>query len=386
VRREGLAALGSEVESLRLDARRQEIEEAALTRIHAIADPAEVADPAYREGLRAAVSSAISYAFEALERGGEQAPPPPPALLAQARLAARVGVGLDTVLRRYFAGYTLLGDFLAREAEAGRLPAAPEPLMRSLSTIFDRLIAAVSEEYEREASASPDSAAQRRTERVSALLAGEPVDPGELAYELDAWHTAALIAGPGCERAARELVGKLDCRLLLVSREAGLLWLWLGSRRALPSTELARLAVELPERLSFAIGEPGHGLAGWRFSHRQAVAALPIAQRGPDPVVRYVDVALLAATLNDELLCAALKRAYLDPIEDGRDGGKVARQTLRAYFQAGRNISSAAALLRASRNTVTLRLRAIEEQLGRPLSLCGVELEVALGLEALGAI
>jgi len=370
----------------RLDERRPEIEEAALTRIYAIADPAKIADPAYREGLRASVSAALSYAFEALERGGERAPPPPPALLAQARLAARVGVGLDTVLRRYFAGYTLLGDFLAREAEAGRLPATPEPLMRGLATIFDRLIAAVSEEYEREASASPDSAARRRAERVSALLAGELVDPSELAYDVDAWHTAALVAGPGSERAIRELLAGLDRRPLLVGQEDGTLWLWLGGREALASAELAHAAAELPERLSLAIGEPGHGLAGWRFSHRQAAAALPIALRGPDPVIRYVDVALLASTLNDELLCAALKRAYLDPIEDGRDGGRIARQTLRAYFEAGRNVSSAAAILRASRNTVASRLRAIEEQLGRPLSSCAAELEVALSLEGLRAV
>jgi len=366
-----------------LEAQRPEIEAAAIARIDAIADPGEVADPAYLQGLRAAVDAALSYAFDALDSGGEDAPPPPPVLLAQARLAARVGVGLDTVLRRYFAGYTLLGDFLAREAEAGRLPAESDPLMRSLATVFDRLVAAVSEAYEREASATPDSAARRRAEEVEALLAGEPVDLSELAYELDAWHIAALVAGPGCKGWIRELADGLDRRALIVGREDATAWLWLGSRQALSSAKLADLAAELPERLSLAIGEPGHGLAGWRLSHRQAAAALSIAQRGPERLCRYADVALLAATLNDKLLCAVLKRTYLDPIEHGRDGGRIARETLRAYFQAGRNVSSAAAILRASRNTVGSRLRAIEEQLGRPLSSCGTELEIALDLEAL---
>lgn len=258
--------------------------------------------------------------------------------------------------------------------------------MHGLATIFDRLIAAVSEAYEREASASPDTAAQRRAERVGALLAGEPVDPSELAYELDAWHTAALVAGPGCELAVRELTADLDSRALIVDREKETAWLWLGSRRALPSAELARLAAELPERLSLAIGEPGRGLASWRLSHRQAAVALPVALRGPDPVVRYVDVALLASALNDDLLLTTLKRAYLEPIERGRDGGRIARQTLRAYFEAGRNVSSAAAILRASRNTVASRLRAIEEQLDRPLSSCAAELEVALDLETLTTV
>jgi len=365
-----------------LEARRPEIEEAALTRIHAIADPTEVADPAYREGLRASVSAALSYAFEALEQGGDHTPPPPPALLAQARLAARVGVGLDTVLRRYFAGYILLGDFLAREAEAGRLPATPEPLIRGLATIFDRLVAAVSEAYEDAASASPDSAARRRAEQVEALLAGEQVDPSEIAYELDAWHTAVLVKGPGCERWICELTDDLDRRALIVGREDEVAWLWLGGRRKLASAEVLRLVSEQPpERLSVAIGEPGYGRAGWRLSHRQAAAALPAAQRDEGAVTCYADVALLVSALSNELLLTTLRRAYMEPIERSRDRGRTARRTLRAYFQAGRNVTSAAAILRANRNTVASRLGMIEQQLGRPLSSCGAELEVALELD-----
>ena len=63
--------------------------------------------------------------------GARREAPVPVALLAQARLAARVGVSLDAVLRRYFAGYTLLGDFLIEEARALGLP--PEQLSDLLS-------------------------------------------------------------------------------------------------------------------------------------------------------------------------------------------------------------------------------------------------------------
>ena len=44
-----------------------------------------------------------------LEAGERRTPVVPPALLAQARLDARDGVPLDTVLRRYFAGNALFG-------------------------------------------------------------------------------------------------------------------------------------------------------------------------------------------------------------------------------------------------------------------------------------
>jgi DNA-binding PucR family transcriptional regulator len=59
----------------------------------------------------------------------------------------------------------------------------------------------------------------------------------------------------------------------------------------------------------------------------------------------------------------------------------VDRETLRAYFAAGRNISSAAAALSVHRDTVSNRLRAIEAKIGRPPDACAADLELALRLE-----
>ena len=42
--------------------------------------------------------------------------------------------------------------------------------------------------------------------------------------------------------------------------------------------------------------------------------------RGPEPFVRYVDVALLAAVLQDDLLATSLRKLYLEPLEAERDG------------------------------------------------------------------
>ena len=44
-------------------------------------------------------------------------------MLAQARSAARNGVSLDTVLRRYFAGYSLLGAEIAKAVTSASYPA-----------------------------------------------------------------------------------------------------------------------------------------------------------------------------------------------------------------------------------------------------------------------
>ena len=366
----------------RLRARRGEIEEALLTRTYAIADPSEIADPEYAQGLRAAVSAALEYAFEGIERGEERVPPVPTVLLAQARLAARNGVPLDTVLRRYFAGYSLLSYFIVEEVGDGDLMRGPE-LQRQLASqaaLFDRLLAAISEEHMRESETLHLSSEQRRTERVERLLAGELVETSGLTYEFGGWHLGLVASGAGAERAIRELAAGTDCRLLLLRREEEMLWAWLGARQRIDPAEPSRSASRPDADSVLAIGEPGEGLAGWRLTHRQAAAALTIARRGGEATVRYADVALLASVLQDDLLAISLRQLYLAPLEEGRDDGALLRRTLLSYFEHERNAASAAAALGVTRQTVNNRLRMIEEKIGRPIGRCASELEIALRL------
>lgn len=371
----------------RLQERRPEIEQAALTRVYAIAEPVEAADPLYADGLRSAVSAALDYGFAAIEHGDRQAAAPVPvSLLAQARLAARAGVSLDTVLRRYFAGYTLFGDFLVQEAEGHvELTGAElKRLLRTQATYFDRLVVAVSEEYGREAGNRPAGSQQRRASLVKRLLAGDLADTSSLGYELEAVHVGLVMSGDGAPEAVGALAQALERRLLLVPGGGGIAWAWLGGRSAPDFGELERLAATLlPGNVVLTLGEPAEGLAGWRFTHRQAMAALPVAVRGGGPFVRYREVALLAAVLQDELLVASLCRLYLEPLEEQGDEGGPLQETLRAYVAAHRNTSSAAAKLGASRNTVAARIASIEGRLGRPIASCAADLEVALSLAAL---
>lgn len=368
----------------RLRARRGEIEQAILTRVHAISDPTEVSDPAYAEGLRAAVSAALDFGLDGIERGEVRPPAVPIALLAQARVAARNAVSLDTVLRRYFAGYMLLGDFLIEEANPLR-GVELQRLLRAQSTLLDRLLTAVAEEHSRECANRPDSAERRRAEQVERLLGGELLDAAELSYELEGSHLGVVANGPGATTALRRLAPSLDRRLLLVRRERGTVWAWLGGRRGLDPHELgSHLTASWPAQVALALGEPAEGLDGWRLSHRQASAALSVALRGKESIVRYAEVAMLAGALQDELLATSLHQIYLAPLRRERDGGETAKDTLRAYFAAQRNVSSAAGALGVSRRTVSSRLRAIEEILGRSLDRAGTELETALRLDELG--
>lgn len=329
------------------------------------------------------MAAAIEYRLEVLEGGERQAPDVPAVLLAQARLDARDGVPLDTVLRRYFAGNALFGDFLVEEAERAEVPsAALRPLLAAQATLGDRLIEAVSAEHAREAKTRPRSGAERRRQCVKALLAGELVDHSDLGYDLDAHHLGLMAKGDGVEELMQGLAGTLDRRLLAVKREEEPIWAcWLGGLRPLAAEEALRaLADAGPERVFVTVGEAGEGLAGWRFSHHQAKAALPVAERRGRSVLRYAEVAVLASVIRDDLLVSSLHELYLAPLERARDGGKVARETLHAYFEAERNISSTAAALGVDRRTVRNRLRAIEELIERPLQGSLADLEIALQL------
>jgi hypothetical protein len=370
----------------RLKERRAEIESAVLVRVFSVSDDGEpldlsALDPEYLQGLRASISVAVDFGLEVIERGEQAVGPPPPLLLAQARLAARHGVSSDTVLRRYSAGFLVLSDFLVKEAEEVGLKGSFLQRVLRAQAALDRILAAVSEEYAREQREHPSSTQERRTELVERLLAGERLDTSSLGYELQCTHLAAIATGEGTQEALKYLASAFECRLLAIPRPDGTLWAWLGSREPLAMCELHRCAKESwPQEAKVAIGESAQGLEGWRLSHRQAKAALPVFQRSPEPFVRYADVALLAAVLQDELLTSTLRRLYLEPLEAERDGGEVLRETLRAYFAAGSNVSAAAGELGVRRQTVADRLRLAEERIGRPLDTCPAEVEVALRL------
>jgi AcrR family transcriptional regulator len=144
----------------RLRARREELVGEIFARVSGDAfSSAGAQDAEYVAGLRATVQATVEYALQGIERGDGSPPTRPiPALASeQARRAARMGVGLDTVLRRYVLGSALLGDCIMEEADReDRIPPTrSEPIqrgalreaLRAQAAALDRLIAEVSRAY-----------------------------------------------------------------------------------------------------------------------------------------------------------------------------------------------------------------------------------------------
>jgi hypothetical protein len=367
----------------RLESRRAEIEQALLARVYGIGNPAETGDPGYLDGFRTAVAAAVDFAVAALAGDGEEEPPIPPVFLLQARLAARNRVRLDVVLRRYSAGHAILVDYVIEEAEreAGLSPAELRALLTSTSSAFDRVLLDVGNEYAREAARNLRSARERsQVGQVERLLAGELVSPDRLDYPLHAWHLGLVAEGTEARGALRDLAREIDRRLLAVEPLTGTLWAWLGGRAQPDAAEVAKRIRRWPLEMKIAVGEPARGVGGWRLSHRQALAVLPFAEGRPLALARYVEKGVLASIQRDQVLVESLRNLYIEPLAGERDGEGVLVETLRAYFAAEWSTSSAASALKVHRQTVTSRLRTVEERLGRPISECSLELSLALRL------
>jgi hypothetical protein len=370
--------------SARLRQRFGELEATMLARIRALSDPFGDDDAEYSVGQREAVTTGIEYALTAVEQGGDWSGPIPSAAAMQARRAARAGVRLDTVLRRYATGDRLLGEFIMDEAD--RFPTqALRMVLSAQGPQVDRLMASVAAEYMDELEQMRRSPNQRLADRAQRLLAGDgSVDSVALGYELDAWHVGVIATGPSAEGAVREIATAVDRQLMSVPRGTGLVWAWLGGQRPLAIEEIEQfLAPHASPDYSLAVGEPRHGVDGWRLTHREAQAALEVMLRKPQRLTRGSDAILSAALLRDGVLAQSLLETYVSPL-GGDDSSSVSiRETLRAYFEAGLNAATAAAALGVDRHTVQRRLRKAEAALGRRLDSCHAELEVALRLDEL---
>jgi hypothetical protein len=386
----------------RLRARQEEIVQTIFARVRGDAFPAVGVDDAeYVVGLGAAVVAAVEYVLTGIERGAEGVGPIPAAVSEQARRAARVGVSLDTVLRRYVVGHALLEEVIMEEPARGErdwIHSTQREALRAQASVLDRLLVAITGEYGDELKRAGRSPEQRHAERVRRLLAGDMIERSEFDYDydLDAWHLGAIVVGRQAARAVRVLAAGVGRRCLNVAQGEQSAWAWFGGRDRFEFEDFERVLADVVgigshPPVVFALGEPARGLQGWRLTHRQAQAALVVALRrresrgGPEsiPFTRYADVALLASALKDDALARALLDTYLTPLDDHRGSGPVLRETLRVYLAAECQASSAAVQLDVARSTVAKRLRTIEDKLGRTLHPCPAELEVALLLDEL---
>jgi hypothetical protein len=249
------------------------------------------------------------------------------------------------------------------------------------------------DEYGSERERVMRGAEQLRAETVRAILSGEPIDEevvgGRLGYEIRRQHVALRVSGRGSElrgleRAAREaaaILGPGDP--LTVTSGAASVDVWWGALEP-PSLEPLD-AYSPPEGIVVATGTPGHGPAGFRRSHEEAVQAARVAilaRESATPVTRYERVELVSLLAADVPRAREFVVRRLGALASPSEPAARLRETVLAFLIAGGSGTRVAKQMYVHQNTVAYRVKRAEELLGRRVTDDPVELTCALTLAA----
>jgi hypothetical protein len=366
-------------------ARLDELVEAWLEEMWEEPDYADWARDDLRETARENAERDIGREVECL-LADRTLPTSCPAEVAEsARLAASLGFPLAGVLQSYRTGHAVQWRAWQAAVHELELPRPDTFALLELGSEFffeyaDRCSRWAARAYTEERERLLRGEEQRRTQLVRALLAGEREDGEELGYSLDRLHVGAIAWGGEAEAVLAALAQPLDAELLSMAVDRETAWAWLGCETWSSEHDRVLRRFVPPGTARLAIGGPAAGLEGFRSAHDEAVQAQRMALRGASPLTFYDDVGLLALAAGDEPRARAFCARELGSLVEEDDRHRTLRETLRAYLATAQNASSAAALLGVNDRTVSNRIRAIEDCLGRPVATRGAELDVALRL------
>lgn len=328
---------------------------------------------------------------------------PPAAAAAYAQRLARRGVPLTALLRAYGIGqYRLLdaaiGVILAVPAREQATRVAE--LLAFAGTYLDRLNSSMGRIYETERDRWLSSRQAARQQWIARLLDGDgEIDATTaetaLGYRLDQRHLAAELwaapatPGPDAVRALEQAREMLSTRLGAGGTELASatgardlrLWLPVGGPVGISAIAATIAEAELPVRV--ALGPPGDGVPGFRYSARGAARAKALAVSagpGAPPVVDFDAVAPFALLVDDTGELTGVVERILGPL--ARDTTKMAllRHTLDVFLAESRSYSRTARVLDVHRNTVQYRIQQVTGRYGIAVDTDTFDIRFALGV------
>jgi hypothetical protein len=322
----------------------------------------------------------------------------PAASLEYARRRAQRGTPLTALLRTYRLGHTVFSDWVLKElARQTNDPQLLTAVTLDMSKIVAGYVDQTSEEIvaaytqERENWLRNRSAA--RAARIRDLLSGARIDvSATLGYRLRQYHVG-VVCWAGGEAAAGDNITRLERAVghvaaqtasgsdpLFQPRDECSAWAWLplGIRDRFDAT--AASMADLEGDLHVAFGDAVRGVAGFRLTHQQAIAAQTVALAGGTPprAVRYGDVAPVAMMLRSADLLRAWVLSTLAGLATDDEHHARLRNTLLVFLDTGGSYKTTAERLVLHKNTVQYRIRKAEESLGRPVARSRHDVELAL--------
>lgn len=324
-------------------------------------------------------------------------PPPHDALIWARGLVGR-GIPMDDLLRIYRLGQAAYQDLFYADLVAGdHDPALVTDAMRACSAFafawIDAISAPLIEAYQQERDRRRRGAAAVRTEAITALLNGAPVDvdvtSARLGYDLRRTHCCVLLWTTD-ERAADLPGDPVDDAVRHVAEALG------GHGRPLvhhdgvdecaawvacdvvPPDAAERVARRLRNaRFRVALSGAAPGVDGFRLAHREARRARRVGRllRRAARATAYHDVAVEDLLLRDVEAARQVAASILGPLAAGDDASRRLLETLRVYLEEGQSLARAARRLGIHQNTIAYRIR-------RAASIAGQEEPGAKALQA----
>lgn len=360
-------------------------------------------DPDFRQGLVMSCQSNVSFLWELLagDTRVNQITAPPGAIAWAHELVHR-GFDLATLLRAYRLGHGLVEkrfDEVSAELEISselrwRVSAHAT---RYFFAYVDSVCTQLVRDYEEERARWIRGAAAARTELVTAIIGGEPVDPHEatatLRYDVTLRHLCFVVWTDAAARGTAESRASLESAAAALAAQLGggptptiqigdrAVWAWMhwSAADAGPTPGMLPL---LDGRWA-ALGMPADGLDGMRRSYDQARSARRVAEvmgARPGSITRYSSAALTAVLTADPAEAIRFAEIQLGALADPDDAMTRLRATVRVYLEENLSPARTARRLGIHQNTVVYRVKRTEEILGREVSASPLELGAALRL------
>jgi PucR C-terminal helix-turn-helix domain/GGDEF-like domain len=330
----------------------------------------------------------------------------PAASLEYARRRAQRGTPLTALLRTYRLGHTVFSGWVFRElaqqtSDVQLLTAVTLDMTQIVAGYVDQTSEEIVAAYAQEREHWLRNRSAARAARIRDLLSGRRVNvsaaEATLGYRLRQFHVGVVCwaddAGKGdeagvvdnvtrLERAVGHIAAKTACGpdLVFQPRDESSAWAWLplGIRDQFDTT--AASTADLDDDLHVAFGEAVKGVAGFRVTHQQAVAAQAVALAGRSAVrvVTYREVAPVAMMLGTTDLLRVWVLSTLGELAADDEHHARLRDTLLVFLDTGGSYKTTAERLVLHKNTVQYRIRKAEESLGRPVGESRHDVELAL--------
>jgi hypothetical protein len=326
----------------------------------------------------------------------------PAAALEEARRRAQRGTPLTALLRAYRLGHTVFLDWVFRELarqshdDARTLTAVTMDLSKIVAGYVDQTSEEIVATYARARENWLRNRSAAQAGRIRDLLSGQLVNvsatEATLGYRLRQHHVG-VVCWTGGAAASADNISLLDRAIshiaaqtaagadpVFLPRDESSAWAWLplGIRDRFDAA--AASAADLDGDLHVAFGDVMQGVAGFRLTHRQALAAQAVALAGGSPprVVTYAEVAPVAMMLGSEELLREWVLTTLGQLATDDEHHARLRETLLVFLDTGGSYKATAERLTLHKNSVQYRIRRAEESLGHPVGDNRHDVELAL--------